>query len=110
MRNFAHKQRQSQKPLSSSLARPHLAPPGQTHHEHPLLHLQRTIGNQAVLQMVQTHMEESDVGLTTAASPRFGHDLCRMPIYTSTTGTLQTKLAINQPGDEYEQEADRISE
>ena len=110
MRTFAHKQNRSQKPMSSSLARPHLATPGQVHHEHPLLPLQRLIGNQAVLQMLQTHMEERDAGLTTAASPRFGQDVSRIPIHSSTAGALQTKLAVNQPGDEYEQEADRISE
>jgi len=60
--------------------------------------------------MLQTHTEERDAGLTTAASPRFGQDVSRIPIHSSTAGALQTKLAVNQPGDEYEQEADRISE
>jgi len=110
MRTFAHKQHRSQKPMSSGLAQPHLATPGQVHHEHPLLPLQRLIGNQAVLQMLQTHTEERDAGLTTAASHRFGHDCSRIPIHSSTAGALQTKLAVNQPGDEYEQEAERISE
>jgi hypothetical protein len=42
--------------------------------------------------------------------PRFGHDFSRIPTYTSTAGAIQTKLAINKPGDEYEQEADRIAD
>jgi Domain of unknown function (DUF4157) len=46
---------------------------------HPLLELQSTIGNQAVLQLLRS-------------------------------GTIQAKLAINQPGDIYEQEADRIAD
>ena len=41
---------------------------------------------------------------------RFGHDFSRIPIHPPAAGALQTKLAINQPGDHYEQEADRISE
>ncbi len=41
---------------------------------------------------------------------RFGHDFSQIPIYTSTAGAIQTKLAINEPGDEYEQEADWIAE
>ena len=45
MRTFAQKQNQPQKPVSSSLARPNLATLGPDHHEHPLLHLQRAIGN-----------------------------------------------------------------
>src|SRR5205823_1841339 len=32
------------------------------------------------------------------------------PTVSPTAGALQTKQAINQPGDEYEQEADRVSE
>jgi Domain of unknown function (DUF4157) len=46
---------------------------------HPLLELQGTIGNQAVLQLLRS-------------------------------GTVQAKLTINQPGDPYEQEADRIAD
>ncbi len=41
---------------------------------------------------------------------RFGHDFSRIPIHPPAAGAIQTKLAINKPGDEYEQEADRISE
>ena len=32
------------------------------------------------------------------------------PTVSPAAGVIQTKLAINQPGDEYEQEADRISD
>ncbi len=110
MRTFAQKQNQPQKPESSSLARPNMATLGPDHREHPILHLQRTIGNQAVLRMLQTHAEEPDIGWTAAASPRFGHDFSRIPIHPPAAGVIQTKLAINKPGDEYEQEADRISQ
>ena len=60
--------------------------------------------------MLQTHAEEPDIGWTAAASPRFRHDFSQIPIHPPAAGALQTKLAINKPGDEYEQEADRISE
>jgi hypothetical protein len=46
---------------------------------HPLLQLQRTIGNRAVNRLLQE-------------------------------GTLQAKLAISQPSDAYEQEADRVAD
>ena len=46
---------------------------------HPLLNLQRSVGNQAVLRLMRS-------------------------------GALQPKLAISQPGDVYEQEADRVAE
>ncbi|HYN14814.1 MAG TPA: DUF4157 domain-containing protein, partial [Terriglobales bacterium] len=83
---------------------------GLDHRKHPILHSQSTIGNQAVLRMLQTHAEEHDIGWTAAASSRFGHDFSRIPIHPPATGAIQTKLAINKPGDEYEQEADRVAE
>src|SRR5580658_2582618 len=36
-------------------------------------------------------------------------NLSRIPLYPSVIGAIQTKLTINRPGDEYEQEADRVS-
>ena len=41
---------------------------------------------------------------------RFGYNFSQIPIHSPVAGVLQTKLAINQPGDQYEQEADRLSE
>ncbi len=41
---------------------------------------------------------------------RFGYSFGRIPVHSPATGTIQAKLAINTPGDEYEQEADRISQ
>jgi len=55
-------------------------PPLATHTPvHPILQLQRAIGNQAVLQLLRS-------------------------------GMIQPKLTISQPGDVYEQEADRIAD
>src|SRR5262245_16493428 len=51
---------------------------------HPILRLQRTVGNQAVLRLLQ-----QDAGK-------------RLP--------LQPKLTVNTPGDAYEQEAHRVVE
>jgi hypothetical protein len=44
------------------------------------------------------------------ASPHFGHDFSRISIHSPAAGSIQTKLAINKPGDEHEQEADRVAE
>jgi outer membrane protein OmpA-like peptidoglycan-associated protein len=41
---------------------------------------------------------------------RFGHDFSRIPIHSPAARVIQTKLAINKPGDQYEQEADRLSQ
>ena len=87
MRTFSQKQNQAQEQASSSLARPKRPTLGLDHREHPALHLQRTIGNQAMLRVLRTAVP------TPPSAP-----------------AIQTKLAINQPGDEYEQEADRVAE
>lgn len=67
-------------------------------------------GNQAVLRMLHADAGEAKVRLTPAASTRFGHDFSHIPMHRPAARALQTKLAINKPGDEYEQQADRISE
>ncbi len=41
---------------------------------------------------------------------RFGHDFSRIPVYSSHSPVLQTKLTVNQPEDTYEQEADHVAE
>lgn len=110
MRTFAQKTKKSQQTLS---AKPKISGRGyigQSHEGKSNLHLQRTIGNQAVQRMMHTHTEELNVGLTGIPLPHFGHDFARIPVSTSKVGTLQTKLAISKPGDEYEQEADRVAE
>lgn len=99
MRSFAQRQNQPQKPVSSSLARPNMATPGQARHEQPLLHLQRAIGNQAAQRMLKADAEE--VGLTDTSSPRFRYDFSRTPIHPPTAGAIHTKSAINKPGDEH---------
>jgi Domain of unknown function (DUF4157) len=44
-----------------------------------------------------------------AASPCFRGDSSQVPIHARTAGVIQAKLAINKPGDKYEQEADQIA-
>lgn len=77
------------KPVPSSPVRPDMATPGRVH--------------------CGTHGVELKVGSTGMASPRFGHDFSRIPIHPPAAGAIQTKLQINKPGDEYEQEADLVS-
>jgi hypothetical protein len=109
MQTFAQQQKQLRKPGATSLARANIATAESAHREHPLIHLQRTIGNQAVQRMVQAHAEERKAGMTSTAVPYFGHDFIRIPHRPAPAGVIQTKLAINKPGDAYEQEADRIA-
>jgi hypothetical protein len=86
MRTFAQRQNQLQKPVSS------------------------TLRTQLVQRTLPSHVQASEARSITAPTPLLGHDFQRIPLYSSAAGTLQTKLAINEPGDEYEQEADLIAE
>src|SRR5712692_6393152 len=109
MQSFAQKQNQPPKAASPSVAGPNMAKSQPAKLGHSLLHLQHLIGNQAVLKMLQTRVEKPVVGLTGMAS-LFGHDFGRLPLYPPAAGAIQTKLAISNPGDLSEQEADRIAD
>lgn len=78
MKTFARKPNQPQNAAFPNRARPRTTP---SHPGDRLLSLQRTIGNQAMRRVLQTHAAKA----------------------------IQTKLTISEPGDEYEQEAERIS-
>src|SRR4051794_22577517 len=77
MRTFARTQHQPQKQGASTWLRSNTATSGSNLRSHPILHLQRTIGNQAVLrvlQMARANAEEANVSLASAAPPRFVQD------------------------------------
>jgi len=110
MRTFAEKSKATQQTTPAKSAIPSRSHFGQSPEVRSILNLQRTIGNQAVQRKFQTNAEELKAELTGTASPRFGYDFSRIPIHSPIAGAIQTKRAINQPGDEYEQEADRVAE
>lgn len=83
---------------------------GRAHDTNSILNLQRTLGNQAVLRLLQINAEERQGVLPDTALSHLGHDFARIPVGPSKAGALQTKLTINMPGDEYEQEADRVAD
>src|SRR6266516_4030820 len=41
------------------------------------------------------------------SKPSIGHDFSQVRVHATSAPTLQTKLAVNQPGDQYEQEAEQ---
>ena len=43
-------------------------------------------------------------------APRIGHHFADVRVHAAVPETIQTKLTISQPGDVYEQEADRVAE
>jgi len=79
MRTFVREQSHPHSQLSPSVARSNAALSGPNHHANPLLHLQRTLGNHAVLGLLQTHIEQSEIGSITTAATRFAPDFRRTP-------------------------------
>jgi len=109
MRTFAQKPKASQQTTSATSTTPGRAQVGQSRKGNSLLPLQPTVEHQTGPGMLQTHAAERKGGWAGLASPRFAHDFSRIPIHPPAAGAIQTKLAVNKPGDEYEQEAERVA-
>lgn len=110
MHTFAQKPTTTQPTTSAKPSTVGRAYVGRGHDPDSILNLQRTIGNQALLRLQQSNSEVRKVVSTGTASPHFGHDFSRLPVSPHRAGAIQTKLAINMPGDEYEQKADRVAQ
>ena len=46
----------------------------------------------------------------TSQASNFRHDFSQVPVQTASTPPIQLKLQVGQPGDRYEQEADRVAD
>ena len=58
----------------------------------------------------QAEAEGTGARPAAAAAARFGHDFSRIPVNVQGPLRIQRKPAAGAPGDEYEQEADRVAE
>lgn len=74
MRTFVEKPKVTQQTTLANRA--HF---GQSHDVSSILHLQRTIGNQAVQRMLRTNTEDGK-GDSNATFARFGHDFSKIPV------------------------------
>jgi Domain of unknown function (DUF4157) len=97
MHTFAEKPKTTQPTACAKAAMVRRAHVGQSPDPNSILNLQR-------------NTEERNAILNGTTSLHFGHDFSRIPVSPRTAGTIQTTPAINAPGDEYEQEADRVAE
>ncbi|HYG80274.1 MAG TPA: DUF4157 domain-containing protein [Pyrinomonadaceae bacterium] len=96
------KPRQLSRNSKGSGAKPHAA----SHVVHQILHLQRSIGNQAVGRLLRENARRRDASPDASAATRPEHET--RP--SETPAGFQAKLTVNAPGDIYEREADSISE
>src|SRR5262245_57346388 len=102
MRTFAQKQNQSQRSVAPSPAGSITRTSRSNRHTHPILHLQRMIGNQAVQRLLQTNPEEIETASVTTASTRDVRNVSWAPLHPTPRAGIQTKLTVTTPGDIYE--------
>ena len=111
MLTYEQKPQQSKPGQSDVPARPSVAAHTQAH---PVRTLQRMIGNQSLQRLFQAQPDPLDA-VSDAASPgRFGdaHRPTSMHAGVSTKKStkIKPKLAVSNPGDIYEEEAERLSD
>ena len=109
MRTFTQKAKPTQQTMSPKTTVPGRVHFGQSREVNSILHLQRTIGNQAVQRLLEGNMGNGKEDSTTTGIPRLGHDFSQIPIHSSAPVGIQPKLTVSTPGDMYEQEADRVA-
>jgi hypothetical protein len=110
MSAFSPKQGQAPELTPSSTPGPiATAQPVSSQQQH-ILNLQRTIGNQAVLRLLQAGANPGDAGSENGRRAAFGLDFASIPNLHTPVRGIQRKLTVNMPGDAYEQEADRVAE
>ena len=72
--------------------------------------LQRTIGNQAALRLLEARTANVSEDSTASDAASLGHDLDRVPALPDAPVKARTTARLNTPGDVSEQEADRIAD
>ena len=101
MRTFAQIQKPAQQAKTVSSSTHSRAWSSQNQTARSILHLQRTIGNQAVQRFPHSNVEEFEAGSTTIETTGFGHDFSRIPIFRPSPVRVQPKLTVSAPGDMY---------
>ena len=96
--------------VSRSPARLQIVAPRPNGRERPLLDVGCSITNQSGESIVQTDTEDLKADSIRAQSRGFWHDFSQIRVHSPFSGTIQTQLKINQPRDEYEREAEKVSE
>lgn len=109
MRTFVQKSKTTQQAKIAKPAKPVRTLSGQSSDVNSILHLQRTIGNQAVQQLLQANTKNPEASSASYTSTGFAHNFSRIPVYASGHSNIQPKLKVNAPGNKYEQEADRVA-
>lgn len=96
MSGFAGKERATDSSLSRTPTASDQTSPGHLRDENPILQLQRTLGNRAVMRLLRAKASKAE-----------GHPPATK---SKPPAATQAKLMVNAPGDAYGQDADRVAE
>jgi len=110
MRMFAQNPKEAKQTKFAKAFKPDRTLYRQSRDVHSILHLQRTIGNQAVQRLLQSKTEDLEASSVSSASTWFAQDFSQIPVHASAHSNIQPKLKVNAPGEIYEQEAERVSD
>ena len=102
MRTFAQKPKAIQQTTSEKSWKPSRAFMGQSRDVHSILHLQRKIGNQAVLRLLQSAKGTENVNASSGSSESTGfvHDFSRIRVHAGGYSNIQPKPKVNGLGTE----------
>src|SRR5262245_29159578 len=109
MHTLAQKPKAAQQTTSTKSTIPGRAHFGQSREASSILHLQRTIGNQAVQRWLEANTRRGE-GDSITEIARFAHDFSQIPLHSPAAQVTQTNLAATKPWDEYEKVADMREE
>lgn len=109
MRTFVRKPKAPQQATPAKSTIPGRAHLGHSHDVNSILHLQRTVGNQAVQRLLEASTRNVKRDSVTD-NAGVGHDFSQIPVHANAHVEIQPKLTISTPGDIFEQEADRAAE
>jgi hypothetical protein len=111
MRSLAPQQKSSQQAAPAFSKKSGWEPSRQYHEVSRTLRSQHATGFQVGSRAEPANLETRDsVQDSAPGMPRYAHDFSRMRVSSGAPLKLQAKLAVNAPGDSYEQEADRVAE
>lgn len=89
MRTFAKEHNQTHQRPSFNTKRSVAPASAARREENPFLHLQCTVGNQAVQQLLRASAENVELRSSTDARTSFAHDFSRMPVYHQAPASVE---------------------
>jgi len=108
MRSFSKKPPSPQQATCAKSSKPSLSFSGHTREVRSILHPHCTTGNRVTQRLLWADSVGPEVEANTGTAPLV-EDLSHKPLHSGMPKRIQPKLKINVPGDEYEQEADRVA-